>query len=42
VRLPTLSPGDVVIIMYNLDSDTGARIRQLIRAAGARLLFLPR
>ena len=38
--LPTLSPGDVVI-MDNLGSHKGKAVRQLIRSAGARLLFLP-
>ena len=38
---PTLSPGDVVI-MDNLGSHKGQAIRQLIRAAGAKLFFLPR
>jgi transposase len=40
VLLPTLSPGDVVV-MDNLGSHKGDNIRRLIRAAGARLLFLP-
>ena len=38
---PTLSPGDVVI-MDNLGSHKGRAIRQSIRAAGAKLFFLPR
>lgn len=38
--LPTLSPGDVVI-MDNLGSHKGRAVRQLIRSVGARLLFLP-
>jgi transposase len=38
--LPTLQPGDIVI-MDNLGSHKGSMIRRLIRAAGARLLFLP-
>jgi len=37
---PTLKPGDIVI-MDNLGSHKGTAVRQLIRAAGARLLFLP-
>jgi transposase len=37
---PTLKPGDVVI-MDNLGSHKGAAVRKAIRAAGARLLFLP-
>lgn len=36
----TLLPGDVVI-MDNLGSHKGAAVRKAIRAAGARLLFLP-
>lgn len=38
--VPTLSPGDVVI-MDNLGSHKGVAVRNAIRAAGARLLFLP-
>jgi transposase len=38
--VPTLSPGDVVI-MDNLGSYKGAAIRKAIRAAGAKLIFLP-
>ena len=38
--LPTLTPGDVVV-MDNLGSHKGRAVRQLIRSAGARLLFLP-
>ena len=38
--VPTLRPGDVVI-MDNLGSHKGPRVRQAIRAAGAKLLFLP-
>jgi transposase len=38
--LPTLQPGDIVI-MDNLGSHKSAAIRQAIRAAGARLWFLP-
>jgi transposase len=39
--VPTLQPGDVVI-MDNLGSHRGKRVRQAIRAAGAKLLFLPK
>ena len=39
-RVPTLSKGDVVI-MDNLSSHKRPAIRAAIRAAGARLLFLP-
>lgn len=38
--VPTLSPGDVVI-MDNLGSHKGQRVRQAIRGCGAKLLFLP-
>ena len=38
--LPTLQPGDIVV-MDNLGSHKGGIIRRLIRAVGARLLFLP-
>lgn len=38
--VPTLAPGDVVIL-DNLASHKGKAARQLIRAVGARLLFLP-
>ena len=38
--VPTLSPGDVVI-MDNLGSHKGQAVRNAIRSAGARLLFLP-
>jgi len=37
---PTLKPGDIVI-MDNLGSHKGDAVRAAIRAAGARLLFLP-
>ena len=39
--VPTLSPGDVVI-MDNLGSHRGKAVRQAIRQAGAKLLFLPK
>ena len=38
--VPTLSPGDIVI-MDNLGSQKGQAVREAIRAAGAKLLFLP-
>ena len=41
VLLPTLQPGDIVI-MDNLGSHKGKAVRQLIRAAGAKLFFLPK
>ena len=40
VLLPTLAPGDVVV-MDNLSSHKRARTRELIEGAGATLLFLP-
>ncbi len=41
VLVPTLEPGDIVII-DNLGSHKGQAPRRAIRAAGARLLFLPK
>jgi transposase len=38
--VPTLKPGDIVIL-DNLGSHKGQAIRRAIRAAGAKLLFLP-
>jgi transposase len=38
--VPTLSPGDIVI-MDNLGSHKGQPVRKAIRAAGAKLFFLP-
>ena len=38
--VPTLAPGDIVI-MDNLGSHKGKAVRHAIRAAGARLFFLP-
>ena len=38
--VPVLKPGDIVI-MDNLGSHKSAIIRQLVKAAGARLWFLP-
>ena len=40
VLVPTLRPGDIVII-DNLGSHKGKAVRRAIRAAGARLFFLP-
>lgn len=40
VLVPTLKPGDIVI-MDNLGSHKGRAVRAAIRAAGARLFFLP-
>ena len=39
--VPTLKAGDIVI-MDNLGSHRGKAVRKAIRAAGARLLFLPK
>src|SRR6266446_8895020 len=41
VLVPTLQQGDIVI-MDNLGSHKGKAVRQLIRAAGAKLFFLPK
>ena len=41
VLIPTLKPGDIVI-MDNLGSHKSKAVRQLIRAAGVKLLFLPK
>lgn len=41
VLVPTLKPGDIVIL-DNLGSHKGKAVRQAIRAAGAKLLFLPK
>ena len=38
--VPTLRPGDIVV-MDNLGSHKGAAVRRAIRAAGAKLFFLP-
>ena len=40
VLVPDLKPGDVVI-MDNLSSHKGPRVREMIEAAGASLLYLP-
>lgn len=40
VLVPTLKPGDIVV-MDNLGSHKGPAVRAAIRAAGARLFFLP-
>ena len=40
VLVPELRPGDVVV-MDNLSSHKGPRVRMLIEAAGATLLYLP-
>src|SRR5215217_3341502 len=40
VLVPELRPGDVVIL-DNLSSHKGARVRALIEAAGTKLLYLP-
>jgi putative transposase len=41
VLCPTLRPGDIVV-MDNLGSHKGGRVRRLIRATGAKLFFLPK
>jgi transposase len=40
VLVPMLSPGDVVV-MDNLSSHKGPRVRQMIEAVGATLVYLP-
>jgi transposase len=40
VLVPTLSPGDVVVL-DNLGSHKGKAVRQALRRVGAHLLFLP-
>jgi len=40
ILVPTLRPGDIVII-DNLGSHKGKAVRRAIRAAGAKLFFLP-
>jgi transposase len=40
VPVPTLTPGDIVVI-DNLGNHKGTAVRTAIRAAGAKLLFLP-
>ena len=39
--MPTLTPGDIVV-MDNLGSHKGKAVRRAIRAAGAKLFFLPK
>ena len=41
VLVPTLKPGDIVL-MDNLGSHKGKAVRQAIRSAGAKLIFLPK
>ena len=41
VLVPTLKPGDIVIL-DNLGSHKGKAVRRAIRAAGAKLIFLPK
>ena len=40
VLVPELRPGDIVV-MDNLSSHKGPKVRQMIEAAGANLLYLP-
>jgi transposase len=40
VLVPTLRPGDLVVL-DNLSSHKGPRVAQLIRAAGAEVVYLP-
>lgn len=41
VLAPTLQPGDIVV-MDNLGSHKGEAVRHAVRAAGAKLFFLPK
>lgn len=41
ILVPTLGPGDIVIV-DNLGSHKGKAVRRAIRAAGAKLFFLPK
>jgi transposase len=41
VLIPTLKPNDIVVL-DNLGSHKGKAVRQTIKAAGSRLLFLPK
>jgi putative transposase len=41
VLVPTLRPGDIVV-MDNLGSHKGKAVRRAIRAAGAKLILLPK
>ena len=41
VLVPTLRPGDIVV-MDNLGSHKSKAVRRMIRAAGAKLFFLPK
>jgi transposase len=41
VLLPTLRPGDIVIV-DNLGSHKGKRVRAAVRKVGAHLIFLPK
>lgn len=40
VLVPTLQPGDMVV-MDNLSSHKGQRVREMIESAGAMLIYLP-
>ena len=40
VLVPELTTGDIVV-MDNLSSHKGTRVREMIEAAGAKLLYLP-
>jgi hypothetical protein len=39
--LPTLKRGQVVVVMDNLSSHKGERVRELIEAKGCELVYLP-
>ena len=42
VLVPTLRPGDLLVIMDNLGSHKGKAVRRAIRSAGFKLFFLPK
>jgi transposase len=41
VLCPTLEEGQVVVVMDNLSSHKGERVRELIEGKGCELLYLP-
>ena len=41
VLVPTLRPGQEVVVMDNLNAHKGERVRELVEARGCEVLFLP-
>jgi transposase len=41
VLAPSLEPGQVVVVMDNLSSHKGPRVRELVEERGCTLLYLP-